>query len=1561
MPAPHAHNLNHAVAAQFASRPTLRQVAGEQVMKVILEHFPLVGVHRPEMTSAAPLYLMSFNPDSSWNSEPLVDVVLRAMLDAKPLILTPAGDYRLSLNPPQRFYAIDSSFETAEGDVVEPSRLTDALNALLPMLPGHFQQAQIDYWNGDGTVDRGLWLQQVLRASLLDGLKDEALDDEQRKLLRDLLMGYRAGLDVQLVRVALREADETYYELLPGLLITASSEVRELTLWCSPEGLVRSFDSQPAFGAALQMWMAGRYRFDELSWQGLAADGDAFALYSASLLEILLERVAHLRWSAVDCVDQLEHYCHSACDPAAFFAERSDSGSDGPALAFPKGVLRADTDSQTAYLQAMLDMSLLQQRSSGQDIKHDLPDLHTYAAARLREEMLDDHPDDANYFPDDLILTVETFVNDGHGLGFGQKIGDKQLTLTQLAIGRLDATAGGVVTHIAHRENQLIMDWMDIDYIRELVQRVDIGRSYPRHLHAILDRSANRAEHISAFAIRWRTTLMFDAARARAVMRLDKFAYGALADFCRSSQEGAAAVRIAPLAFKRSPTSASIDVAHGFYVIEIIESGVHLLYCPLYTDKALIQFGNAQALLDAISSPGPLQDSVLLWIEHLQRAVYDNGGFREPHLPQWLFDPYTFPEKPQPVQLALQFWAQDVDRHMFEAKGRMLLELSDRSSMSNSEVRWRLVTAFSWELLNVVFPVLPGPLTSVAWLYIGMRSLINDVHGLASPHLDERIQAMVDVLNNTLLALIHLQTPALAAAPVSRDLPPLLLEGPPAGNGIELASLSTATKEASASVDSQQFMANTHLDFSWHGAGGLSGLSSEQRSRMRTLVAPVSLEGHKPQELGVAAGLVRVEDDLYVTLGGDVYRVSFENAGARIIGPDGTLGPYLMRDGDIWHLNNSRLHGGSGRSRELARERLRQKLSGPIAAAQAGIERHITAAEAAMENFTALTEQIIGLRKSVTKVEDRLQKEPPTDPGERAQFQQATELFERKLQELHAQRNELRTQRLALNEKLFLDYLEAERNIIYVLDKSNVSTPSDSVRDQRKLLAQVRTNLIGYGMYFIDELLTLGGFREYDRLTQTLNVAPPEQQAELYARYRAMLEKMLEEQPRIIKTSSQLDRLLAVTDIDMQVPYSKAIYSVSGIIDSRKTTTINIRFFQAMGLVELALQWRKGASTQHYMIFRDALAGHRLRVAAHTHHLLMFCDLPVAERIEVLQSAWDEYLAAILNAERIKTLGSKLIDVQRLEAYKQQMVELKTLAGEALVDAMREQADGQAHGARRAVYPQRSLQVAHTRAGQIVIGSEALVDGQPVLEVAGTFSKRVLHRFHKQGDAWVEEVATGEPEPQSRASTPDSERNNRELAEAILAQNENVIAQARDLVAKDADDIGLLSMLGGQINEVVELREKLSDADAEQALLARMDDALIQLRQARRDCLVELYTKTRYPGSRGLNFLHQQGLLDVEYVGPRQVVSDGYLDEYRISLLRAPGELRGKPLWAAHFHFSDSQAAPTAFGKGHLKLWSQRKMGYREQMKAASEGQVLSIYRGNLTYAQAKDVIPFNL
>ncbi|MFJ4345997.1 hypothetical protein [Pseudomonas sp. NPDC089401] len=1556
MPNPAPFDLNHAVAAQFASRPTLRQVAGAQVMKVITGHYPLLAVHRPGLTCAEPLLLMSRQADGSLRNQPLVDVVLQAMLEPEPLVFS--VDDHLSLAPPRRLYAIEDRFETAEGDRIEPAPLTDAINALLPMLPWHFQQAQIDYWNGNGELDRDLWLQQVLRASLLDGLADQTLDDEQRGVLRDLLMGYGEGIEVQVVEVTLRTGEGSHDERLPGLLVMAGNEVRQLTLWCSPDGLVRGFDSPGAFGIALQLQMARRYQFEALHWRGLQIEGETFALYSSMLLEILLARCARLRWSSIDTIAQLDALYHQATDPAVFFAERSAAWPTAPGLALPGGLRRAAKDDQSAYLQAMIDLSLLQQRGPDVDQPDTVPSLQAYAARRLREQMLADHPVDANYFPDDLILTVDTFVGDGHGLGFGQKIGSKTMSLTALAIGRLNATAEGIVTHVAHREGQLIMQWMTVDYINDLVARVDIGASYPIHVRSIIDDPLGRDARVATFARHWRIALLFDAARARVVKRLDRPTYDVLARFCRAGRHGAAGIRIAPLAFKRSPTSRLIDRAHGFYVIEVIETGALLLYCPLYSNSALLQYQDMQALRAAIGAAGELQDRVLTWLEQGQRAVYDHGGFNEPHLPHWLPDPYTPVEKPEPVRVLLQFWSEDVDRQLFEAKGRMLIELADRSTLSNSALRWQLVSVFAWTLLNVAMPLVSGPLASVAWLYTGIRSLVEDVQGLVSEHAGERALAMVDVLNNTLMGLIHLQTPRLAARPALQRLPPARLAGPPAAKGIEVSSLPAPTQGASVPVGSLQAAASAHLDFSWRGAGGLNGFSARQRSSLRALAANVSLQGRLPQAEGEAAGLVMIEGSGYLGLDGGVYQVGFAQGEAFIVGPDGSAGPRLLRDGSTWRVD-TRLRGGSGRSAAV-QARLRKKLTGPIDKALAEIARYIEAGKNAVTDFQLLTGKMHDARDAMDKVGARLGMSPPADPQQLAQFQQANALFTLKYQQLAEQMLTLRQQALDKVEGVFSHYVEAERTTIALLDNRICRPSNELTAGARETLIDVRRNLLVYGQYIYDERLALGGFQKYDELTQALNGAGVEHRAAIYQAYRALLEKMVQEQPAIIKVSSELDRLLAVTDIDMQLPYGTSTRSVAQIIASRSTTTVSIRFFQAMHLIELSLQPHGKATVQHYMIFREALSGRRLRVAAQAHHLLMYSDLPVAQRIEVLQSAWDEYLAAILNGERIKAFGGDLIDIPRLESYRQQMIELKTMAGESLVQAMREQAKGEVRGSQRAVYPPRSLQVAHTRAGQIVLGSEVTVDGQPELQVLGTFSREVVHRFHKADGAWVETVASLDLGTGSQALPPESMAGNREVAESMLAQNPRVIAQARALVARDSDDRGLASMLDGQINEMAELRGQFADARQAGELVERLDQALLQLRQVRRDCLVELFTRTAYPSARGLAFLHQQGLLEVDYLGPRHAVSDGYLDEYRVKLLQAPGDLNGKPLWAAHFHFADSQAAPTAFGKGHLKLWKQRKQGYREQMTAADEGQVLYIYRGNLTYAQAKDIIPFN-
>ncbi|HGM5579122.1 TPA: DUF6543 domain-containing protein [Pseudomonas putida] len=1549
-----AYDLCAAIARQFADRPTLRQVAGEQAMKLIHEHYPLVATHRPEMTNASPLYVLYNTPEGQPRHARLIDMLLGAMLNGAPVDFAGLGAYAFSLKPMTRFFAIEDGFETAEGDLVDPQPLTDAFNDLLLMLPSHLQQAQIDYWNGSAGADRDLWMQQVLRIGLMDGLN--GLDDQdERQCLRELVMGDFNRINAQAVRVQMRLGERTFSELLPWLLVNTEVKGRQVVFWCSPDGDVRRFGSLHGFGRALQVQMAERYSFDSLSWTALTADGDAFSLQSALVLEILLNRIERVRRSELQGIEALEAAYSEACDPSQLFTGRIIS-APAAALALPGGLKRASLDAQTGYLQAMLDLSLQQSASDGAQALDGIEDLQGYAARRLREELLHDHPDEANYFPGDLIITVDTFVSDGHGLGFGQKIDTRKLTLTALAIGRLDASVGGAVTHIEHRENQLIMDWMTVDYVHELIARVDIGGSYPGYVNEMLADQATRPARIASFTRQWRTTLMFDAARARVVDRLDAHAHAALVRFCRGHEQDSASIRIAPLAFKRSPTSQVVDVAHGMYVIEIIESGSHVLYTPLYTHKAIRQFPDAQALLSAISESGSLQDMALMWLDQEVRSIYDNGGFKEPHLPHWIFDPYAPLDKPEPAVLALQFWTSEVDRQLFEAKFQLMVEMADRTAPSNSTLRWGVVTAFGWELLNVVLPVLPGPLVSVAWLYMGIRGLVSDVQGFSSRDTGEKIQATVDILNNTLMAWVHLQLPKvdLPAPATEALLPDPLL----AREVKQPWALPAAIQEAGGPLASLHGSERSHLDFSWRGLGGLNALSPGQRSRLRTLATDVSLTDVEPVTQGATAGFKALGDRLYIELAGDTYQVRSQDGGFQIVAPDQTAGPRLYNDGSGWRVD-ARLQGGSGRA---DKERLRNKLEAPAKRAVRGLQSALAGAQTATDEYLALNTQIKENGDNISKVEDRLASVAPADPEKLAQFEQMTKLFAAKKQTLLNERKALRRTRIDTIRTLMDHQLEAEGFVVQLLDNPSFQRANPSQEQQRKTLSDLRQSLIGYGLYFIEEQLGVGDFRRYQPLVEELTAAPQEQKPALYVRYTRMLEGMAEDQGRIIAVSDMLDRLLAVSAIDLSVKVNNTPMTVAQIIQQRKTTTVAIRFFQAMNHVELALKSFSGAKARHYNIFREALASQHLRVAANTHQLSLFCELSVNDRIEVLLSAWEAYGSAIINCDRIAGLGKALIDTQRLQAYKAQMELLKEHVGQAFVEVTRAQASGQSSSYRRPVYPPKSLQLAHTRAGQIVIGEEVVVNGEPILRVFPSFSSEVVHSFHRQGDTWVEESTSPAPErdSESRASTPESEQSGKDLAEGILKQNENVIKQAEAMVASDAYDVDLISLLDSQMGEVAELREQLQDVQMTGDLLERLDGAVQRLREVKRKCLIDLYSRTRYPGGRALNFLHQEQLIKVTYEKSRRVVSDGYLDEYKIELLKAPGEPRGKPLWAAHFHFADSQAAPSAFGKGHLKLWSQRRLGYKEQMRRAEAGQVLKIYRGNLTYAQARHAIPFN-
>ncbi|WP_367599013.1 DUF6543 domain-containing protein [Pseudomonas fulva] len=1556
LPQPPAHDLNGAIALRFGSRPTLRQVVGEQLMSLIIAQYPLVAVHRPNMKSAEPLKFLGWHDDGHWTITPLVDVVLQRFLDGAPVDFS--SQDRFSLEPLRRFFSIPDSFETAEGDLVDPGTLNDAFNRFLPTLHACFEQAQIDYWNAGYGNDHDTWVQQVLRAGLLNGLTDQTLTADEHSCLQDLLLERTDGMAVHTVRMQWRLGDASTSELLPGLLVSASSEVANVTLWCTSTGDVKGFASLDDFGTYLQTQHRLTMTDDGFSWALYEADGNAFALLSGVLLEILLSRLNRVRLSDLNTVDELASAYQAVVDPSPFFAQCADLPIQKLAIELPEKLLNADFNGQSRYLQALIDVCVLQASQANAQSPAAPDDLHTYARRTLREQMLADHPADGGFEADDLILTVNTYANDGHGLGFPQLIESRTLTLTEYAIGRLEATGASPVAAVADRTHAPIPAWLDPEYLRQLVATVDIGGTYPRYLDGWLGDEQYKARYLDAFVAQWRMGLMLDAAYALCTGYIDARSYAAVASFCRAPGRDEQALAIAPLAFKRSPDSHLVDKAHGFFVIEVADSGALLLYCPIHKG-VLKQFNSPQALMQKIAQPGGLQEGVLAWLDQTHRAVYDNGGFNEPHLPHWVFDPYAPLNKPAPVELALTFWTHDIDANLFEAKRSMLLELADRSAMSNSEIRWQSIKTFAWQLLNVVAPVLPGPISTIALLYMGMTAVAEDLKLLLEGSAAQRTQAVVDLLNNTLMVLIHAQLPN-TEPPQAGAQTGLSIDPASVRLGGDVDPLPLPEPGSVSPVEALQAQAITQLDFAWRGAQGFNELSGVQRTRLQTMAASVSLDGGSAIEQGPLEGLYQLEQRLYVRLQGAVYAVESADGLTRIVGPDGSQGPLIRRAPSGWRVD-TRLRGGADRAGSSTQQRLRERLVGRIRNAQQAVEQSLDNADRGTVDYESLRLRIEAARAQWQKVEERLQQPPPQDPEQLAQFERATSLFAKRKTELVAQIKDLRRQRIESATGIFKNYLEAERNMVALFDDRTYMASTSYAPEQRRALADVRRNLIGYAQFIIEEQLYTGRFGEYDQLTTALNAATPQHRQAAYGQYQEVLESIVIDQPLIIEYTAALDRLLAVTDLDMTVPsIQKTDRTVAQIIEARTTTTPNIRFFQAMGLVELALRFEGLQDYSHYAVFRAALAGERLRVAANSHHLSLFTDLQAAQRIDILQSAWDEYSAAILNSQRIAQLGRELVDIERLEAYRQQMVELKTMAGDALVIALREQAVGQQHSTTRPVYPRQAFQVATTAKGQTVLGSESIVDGQPVLQVRGTFSTTVLHTFTRESGTWVEQLsAEGKASP-PRVPTPESERQEQALAEGMLAQNQNVLARARKLIEEDVDSHSLTSMLDAQIAEVQTLRDQLADSEAEPELLQRLDDALVALRDGKREVLIKLHSTTRFPSAEGLHYLHKQGLVRVTYQGPRQPLAEGYLDEYRIDVLQAPDSERGKPLWAAHFHFNDAAAAPTAFGKGHLKLWRQRKLGYREQVRSAALGEELRIHRGNLTYAQARGVIPFH-
>jgi hypothetical protein len=192
--------------------------------------------------------------------------------------------------------------------------------------------------------------------------------------------------------------------------------------------------------------------------------------------------------------------------------------------------------------------------------------------------------------------------------------------------------------------------------------------------------------------------------------------------------------------------------------------------------------------------------------------------------------------------------------------------------------------------------------------------------------------------------------------------------------------------------------------------------------------------------------------------------------------------------------------------------------------------------------------------------------------------------------------------------------------------------------------------------------------------------------------------------------------------------------------------------------------------------------------------------------------------------------------------------------------------------------------------------------------------------------------------------------------QTLLDENDELSLKAQAYIDNDLKGPRLARLFERQIDKLGRAATSLGEEGANPALIKSLEAASDRLRAEKNLKLTTLYTNTHYPSAEALRFLHEQRLLKVEYVSPRQVMSNGStFDEYKIMRLAQPGATSGRPLWVAHFHMRSADALARDFTQGHLKTWSQRRMSGREEAAAS-----VRVHRGKLTLEQASGIIPFD-
>ncbi|NTY94488.1 hypothetical protein FCH83_14185 [Pseudomonas putida] len=1524
---------------------------------------PFVILHAPASTGDLP------------RQSGLLDELLRHFL-AKERVQPSAAD-KLSISPPHVFQIQEQGPDNIRQPEIIPdlTKLSDDFDTVLGALIPTFQQAQIGFWNGldeDSQASRMLWLEHTIKAALLENLPRQGLADDEKAAMYALLDGAFDSLAVEAIQVTLGTDGEAHTVTLPDLLLITTSGTRNLVLQCKPCGSVHRHVDLPSFATALQRQLAQSYRFEALSWAHTPVIGRPFAFQARQLLNGILDDIGRLRIGGLATVDELERQLRQVSDPSAHFFDLPSQERTAPAVRPPRWLLNASTEDRYAYHTALLDLAANQGRSKGCTSLSDVEDIRDYAARRLRETLQARYPDKAVHDPNEVHIRISQAII-GAGTQ-GQSLFLRTVPLTDLAISRLRLEAGEVMTGLSFEDGSPVKDWLSIEQIRALIHQVDIGAHYPTYLQDQVRTEPRRSERIRQHAREWRYALRFSTLKAKIERQLGETASQAMLRFCQGMDNGADLLRIAPLAFLCAPGASASDVAHGMFIIEIPASGSWVLYRPFYADRALQEFPTLELLMDAVRSRGALQESVLAWLDDDARPIYQNDGFKHPHLhpditalthllnvPVELLDG-LLQRLTRPVQVLFKAWTEDLATHLFNARIDTMLLASASNSVSNAQEVRALVKEAAWAIFNTVTQLWHGPMTTLAWLVVALSAAKEDVEALIKRSGDNKIVAAIDLLTNMALLLAHRPAtpPANSEAAVTlrfsgpapkEESPPPALEQP-------------QEKPWQAPVEAPQ-PTRVRVE-SWHDEQRLSNLSVQERQSLAQLQASQSLEGHAPLTRGRLRGLFNIAGRYYVKLGDDVYEVIETWNGMQIIGPEPSSsewvsqwdgapdgyhivgrerpkGPWLTRWHGQWTLNLTLL-GGMPRNRLSINAENRQRFDTLSATATAN-QQALNQMAPLMERSQVQLQGYDDLAREYSMAVDALPAHERDTPPPALQLQR---------QALKAQRlrhlPEIRASAL---------YLERQSTLLHgnIEVFKEMAEPRFSKFDTRAPSRRRYGNWYGAAIEN-DMLLCRRLLEQVDHQAlsaQSIGLPRVPETAEQIQQYLDYCERVRDSSQasrRLLVVSQRLDRTLAQVLPDPKIEFADKATKLAQTIRRRTYSTLVIRAQLLSDLAYLAVdKTRLSADTaEHLLAMRAPLSGIEFSRTIWSHDGLEATEETAQVKAELLEDILQKYRTVLDRAQYMKTLDSPALVADVLDEYIRELSTITQITEQQLSATLTNLDSGitlppPTPYHRPATIRRRVIRVDRGRPLLVEIdqmGNRAIQRSAFNQEPAGSFAQRdgVWHAVPEQA----------RPARHDRAQL-------RQRASRLLAEVDGKIAFAAHYADEPNSLADFLEWPAGDMREVQQQLTELNNP-LDSSLVDLLRAAVDRVNHERLRLLTDAYLNTRHPDGKALRFLAEQKRVRIRQTVIRRQLrhANDYLDVYEIRDVQAPQRL----LWEAHFHYPSLEARGHDFVKGHLKFWDTGVRGRKALLEqAASARERIAIYRGDLRLEQVIGIIPF--